>query len=117
MQLTRFLLSKNFKEIWHKIGVFGTLKSGLPNHYRMQSKCNGLSKFVCNAISKDKYPLVVSSRAMVPFILNKKGAGHNIHFEIYEVDSQMKIFLDKFENVGVLYVSCKGKKGIVVLLK
>ena len=67
-----------------KVFVYGTLKYGNPNHCHLLNAKNGYSKFMCNAVTKKKYPLVVSSTANIPFLINKEGAGHvRYHLDIY----------------------------------
>ncbi|XP_054164808.1 gamma-glutamylaminecyclotransferase C-like [Oppia nitens] len=81
----------------HLVFVYGTLKTGQPNHYLLNDKINGFSKFVGKAQTVDKWPLVISSKYNIPFLLNKQDFGKKICGEIYSVDDKMRDFLDKFE--------------------
>ena len=60
----------------YRVGVYGTLKKGFPNHSKMLNKENGLARFVKNAVTKYKYPLVIASCTNTPYLLNQKGTGH-----------------------------------------
>ena len=59
----------------HRIFVYGTLKRGQPNYFRLQDLKNGLAKFLGEAKLTKNYPLVVASRYNVPVLLNKEGEG------------------------------------------
>lgn len=67
-----------------RIFVYGTLKQGFPNFHFMHNPKNGVAKFVCNAVTVKKYPLVVAGTAKIPFILNQEGIG--------EVGRAVKLF-------------------------
>ncbi|KAM9328686.1 gamma-glutamylaminecyclotransferase-like [Pholidichthys leucotaenia] len=86
-----------------RIFVYGTLKKGQPNSYRMLDDNNGKTKFLGSAITTQKYPLVIAAQRNVPFLLNVPGQGHRVHGEIYEVDDQMLKFLDDLECVPTMY--------------
>lgn len=58
-----------------RVFVYGTLKSGQPNHFLMQDVKNGVSKFIAKAVTTEKFPLVVATRYNIPFLLNKPGTG------------------------------------------
>lgn len=60
----------------HKIFVYGTLKRGQPNYFRMQDPAKyGVSKFLGEAKLKRIYPMVVASKCNVPVLLDKEGEG------------------------------------------
>ena len=65
-------------EIFQKVFVYGTLKKGQPNHYLMidNPEKNGIARFYAQALSVNKYPLVVASHAHIPCMLDVKGQGH-----------------------------------------
>ncbi|TWW64000.1 Gamma-glutamylaminecyclotransferase [Takifugu flavidus] len=86
-----------------QIFVYGTLKRGQPNHYRMFDTSNGKAEFLATACTTQKYPLVIATQHNIPFLLNIPGNGHRIQGEIYEVDEQMLKFLDAFEGVPTMY--------------
>lgn len=86
-----------------QIFVYGTLKRGQPNHYRMFDTSNGKTEFLATACTTQKYPLVIATQHNIPFLLNIPGNGHRIQGEIYKVDEQMLKFLDAFEGVPTMY--------------
>ncbi|XP_041821753.1 gamma-glutamylaminecyclotransferase B-like [Chelmon rostratus] len=83
--------------------VYGTLKKGQPNFYRMFDRANGKTEFLASACTTQKYPLVIASKYNIPFLLNIPGQGHRVQGEIYKVDYQMLKFLDAFEKVPTMY--------------
>lgn len=84
--------------------VYGTLKRGQPNHNVMTDSGNGMATFVCCCQTVDKYPLVIATAANIPFLLvQKKGEGHNILGEVWEVDTKMRDTLDYFEGYPGYY--------------
>nr|XP_046237985.1 gamma-glutamylaminecyclotransferase-like isoform X2 [Scatophagus argus] len=83
--------------------VYGTLKRGQPNNYRMFDRTNGKAELLASASTIQKYPLVIASKYNVPFLLNVPGQGHRVMGEIYKVDDRMLKFLDAFEGVPTMY--------------
>ena len=73
-----------FLEIMENVFIYGTLKNGNPNHCQIANPVNGQAKFVCNAITKKKYPLVVGTTANIPFLINKEGFG-NVRYLVFSV--------------------------------
>ncbi|KAM3584990.1 uncharacterized protein V6R79_004479 [Siganus canaliculatus] len=86
-----------------RVFVYGTLKKGQPNYYRMFESVNGKAAFLGSACTAEKYPLVIANKFNIPFLLNIPGKGHQVHGEIYKVDKQMLDFLDEFEGVPTMY--------------
>ncbi|CAG2181391.1 unnamed protein product [Oppiella nova] len=82
----------------HLMFVYGTLKTGQPNHYLMNDSENGVAQFVAKGQTLDKWPLVIASKYNIPFLLHKKDFGKRICGEIYSVDNKMRHFLDEFES-------------------
>lgn len=58
------------------IFVYGTLKQGQPNYYHLESTENGHALFRSAATTINKYPLVISTKYNIPFLLHKEGVGH-----------------------------------------
>ncbi|XP_072542516.1 gamma-glutamylaminecyclotransferase B-like isoform X1 [Salminus brasiliensis] len=85
------------------IFVYGTLKKGQPNYYRMLDIANGKSEFLGYASTVEKYPLVIAGKYNIPFLLNVPGMGQHVQGEIYSVDDQMLKFLDRFESCPQMY--------------
>lgn len=86
-----------------KVFVYGTLKKGQPNHHWLTNTMNGAASYISNGTTKIKYPLVISTRYNIPFLLNKPGIGKNIKGEIYEIDDEMLSKLDILEDYPELY--------------
>lgn len=86
-----------------QIFVYGTLKRGQPNHYRMLDSANGHSSFLSSACTVGKFPLIISGQYNIPFLLDAPGRGHRIQGEVYSVDERMLAFLDDFERVPTWY--------------
>ena len=55
--------------------MYGTLKRGQPNYFRLQDTANGVAKFLGEARLSEKYPLVVASKYSIPMLLDKPGTG------------------------------------------
>jgi len=83
--------------------VYGTLKSGEPNHHWMTETENGSGILRWRGTTCQKYPLVIASRYNIPFLLDVAGQGHNIHGEVYEIDEKKLAYLDILENYPILY--------------
>ena len=58
----------------HRIFVYGTLKRGNPNYFRLSAKY-GVAKFVGVAKLVKNYPLVIASQYNIPFLLGAEGKG------------------------------------------
>lgn len=87
----------------HRLFVYGTLKSGQPNHNILRDPTNGLAKYWCKATTTTKMPLVIGTRYNIPFLLNRPGVGSYVTGEIYEVDDQMMDILDNLEDCQRIY--------------
>ncbi|GMT17954.1 hypothetical protein PFISCL1PPCAC_9251, partial [Pristionchus fissidentatus] len=85
-----------------RVFVYGTLKQGEPNHSVMTST-EGWSRFRGAARSVTSFPLVVGTQFNIPFVLDKRGEGNEIHGELYEVDEKKLATLDALEAHPVLY--------------
>lgn len=86
-----------------KVFVYGTLKTGEPNHYWLTKPENGAAQFVSAATTTIAYPLVVATRYNIPFLLEKPGCGNKISGEIFCIDETMLKNLDILEDYPVLY--------------
>ena len=42
--------------------VYGTLKRGQPNHHWLSTAENGWQRFIGEAVTEEKFPLVIASR-------------------------------------------------------
>ena len=74
----------------HNVAVYGTLKRGHGNYERFLSD----SKFLGDGVTKDRYPLVINS---LPYVLNKKGLGHNVEVDVFRVSGDVLAQLDILE--------------------
>ncbi|XP_067259984.1 gamma-glutamylaminecyclotransferase C-like isoform X2 [Chanodichthys erythropterus] len=86
-----------------QVFVYGTLKRGQPNYFRMMDADNGRAEFVAHARTVERYPLVIATKYNIPFLLNVPGTGQRIQGEIYSVDKKMLDFLDWLENCPEKY--------------
>lgn len=86
-----------------KVFVYGTLKTGEPNHHWLTDANNGYAKFFANATTTKKMPLIIATRYNIPFLLNKPDTGKYIIGEVYEIDEQMMGKLDILEDYPNLY--------------
>jgi len=90
----------------HPVAVYGTLKRGKGNHPLLHD-----AMFVGNAVTKDKYPLVIRNWGL-PFLINKPHVGSNVKVEIYLVSDFILQRLDLLEGHPDWY-SRKRRKFIV----
>ena len=72
------------------VAVYGTLKKGKHNYYSYLTS----SKHVGAGKTKDKYPLLVQG---IPYMVDKKGTGHNVVVDIFKVSDSTLMHLDKLE--------------------
>lgn len=86
-----------------QIFVYGTLKNGQPNYFRMLDAANGKAEFLGCARTVEKYPLIIAGKYNVPFLLHLPGKGQHVQGEVYRVDDQMLKFLDWFESCPQMY--------------
>ncbi|XP_067298329.1 gamma-glutamylaminecyclotransferase C-like isoform X2 [Pseudorasbora parva] len=86
-----------------QVFVYGTLKKGQPNHFRMLDAAKGRAEFVAQARTVERYPLVIATKYNIPFLLNVPGTGQRVYGEIYSVDQKMLKFLDEFEMTPKMY--------------
>lgn len=83
--------------------IYGTLKKGQPNYHNMLDTTKGSAKYLGQARTMDKYPLVIAGKYNIPFLLNVPGEGQRVQGEIYSVDDQMLKYLDWFEGCPQMY--------------
>uniref|UniRef100_A0A131XL02 Gamma-glutamylcyclotransferase family protein n=1 Tax=Hyalomma excavatum TaxID=257692 RepID=A0A131XL02_9ACAR len=81
----------------HYVFVYGTLKTGEPNHRVMEDSKNGKATLIGTAVTAKKWPLVIASAYNIPYLLHCEGKGHSISGELYSVDDKMLAVLDEFE--------------------
>lgn len=57
----------------HKVFVYGTLKKGEPNHPWFSKDNRGYYKYLYEAKTKDKFPLIIGTQYNIPFLLYSPG--------------------------------------------
>ncbi|KAJ8401258.1 hypothetical protein AAFF_G00384890 [Aldrovandia affinis] len=85
------------------IFVYGTLKRGQPNHFRMMDAANGKAEYCGRGRTVQSFPLVIAGEHNIPFLLNVPGSGRRVKGEVYRVDGPMLAFLDEFEGCPHMY--------------
>lgn len=90
-------------DILIKVFVYGTLKSGEPNHYWMTDESQGMAQLLSAGETIEKYPLVTATRFNIPFLVNLPGEGHRISGEIYAIDENKLKHLDILEDYPRFY--------------
>lgn len=71
--------------------IYGTLKKGFENHHFLNN-----AKFIGNAITKDRYPMVNVVKAY-PYLIDKKGIGEFVKGEAYNINNKILSKLDLLE--------------------
>ena len=79
------------------IAVYGTLKKGHSNYYGHL----GGSTFLGSGKTKDKYPLIIKG---LPFLVDKKGVGHNVEVDVFKVSDSTLANLDILEGHPRWYI-------------
>ena len=74
----------------HVIAVYGTLKKGHGNYYNYLAD----SKMIGSGHTFDKYPLIVQG---LPYLVDKKGIGHNVEVDVFKVSGEVFADLDRLE--------------------
>ncbi|CAG9813780.1 unnamed protein product [Phaedon cochleariae] len=82
----------------HMVFVYGTLKKGEPNHSWFSKNAGGFYKYLADAKTTEKYPLIIATKYNIPFILESPGNGTNVIGELYEVDDKVMADLDILED-------------------
>jgi len=97
-----------------KIFAYGSLKRGKKLHYFLKK-----AKFLGEAISCDKYPMILSKSKWYPYLINKKRFGYRIKGEVYEVSPSLLKKLDRLEEIPFYYYRkkipiCLNQKRVLV---
>jgi gamma-glutamylaminecyclotransferase len=72
------------------VAVYGTLKKGYSNYWSYLAS----STHVGSGKTKDKYPLLVDT---LPYLVNKRGTGHNVEVDVFSVSDETFDRLDRLE--------------------
>jgi len=78
--------------------VYGSLKKGKKLYYYLKN-----AKFLGNAVTCDKYPLILSKSGWYPYLLDKKGEGKKVKGEVYKISPKLLKILDRLEEVPHYY--------------
>jgi len=62
-------------ELRHRVFVYGTLKCGQPNHHLMNMHELGHCRLIGTARTDDGFPLIITTRWNLPFLLHAPGHG------------------------------------------
>jgi len=73
------------------MAVYGTLKYRGSNYYNYLVH----SEYVGGGYTKDKYPLIIEG---LPYLLSKKGKGHNVDVDVFLVDKETLVEVDALES-------------------
>lgn len=86
------------------VAVYGTLREGYGNNHLLMT-----SKHIGTGLTYNKYPMVASG---IPFVIDRKGAGHHVVVDLYVVDKVSLTDLDRLESHPNWYE--RRKTGIIV---
>jgi len=81
-----------------KVFVYGSLKRGKKLSYFLKN-----AKFLGEAITCDKYPMILSKSKWYPYLIEKKAKGYKIRGEVYEISPALLKKLDRLEEVPFYY--------------
>eukprot|EP00743_Colponemidia_sp_Colp-15_P004463 GILK01004813.1.p1 GENE.GILK01004813.1~~GILK01004813.1.p1 ORF type:complete len:175 (-),score=17.62 GILK01004813.1:108-599(-) len=87
----------------HFVFVYGTLKTGFPNHYYLQLGGQDGYEYIGQALTKERYPMVLLNKRFVPALLHVAGSGNRIAGEVFKVDDKILAHLDELEGVASNY--------------
>uniref|UniRef100_A0A914EPQ5 Gamma-glutamylcyclotransferase family protein n=1 Tax=Acrobeloides nanus TaxID=290746 RepID=A0A914EPQ5_9BILA len=87
----------------HLVFLYGTLKTGEPNHHVLNNPDTGVHELIGIGHTIEKFTLVIATQFNIPFLLNEPGKGHQITGEIYSVDEKKLAELDRLEDYPNLY--------------
>lgn len=79
------------------VAVYGTLKKGNSNYFAYLMD----SKMVGSGVTKDRYPMLIQG---LPYLVEKKGVGHNVNVDVFKVSDSVLKDLDKLEGHPNWYV-------------
>ena len=96
-----------------RVFVYGSLKRGKKLHSLLEN-----AKFLGEAITCNKYPMILSKSKWYPYLIEKKDVGYKIKGEVYEISPALLKRLDKVEENPFYYYRkkisiCLNKKRIL----
>lgn len=93
------MASQNTKGL-HKVFVYGTLKKEEPNHSWFSKEKGGYYKFLYEAKTKEKYPLIIGTKYNIPFLLHSPGSYFKISIiRVYILHFYCGLFLYDMSDV------------------
>jgi gamma-glutamylcyclotransferase (GGCT)/AIG2-like uncharacterized protein YtfP len=78
--------------------VYGSLKKGKKLHYYLKN-----AKFLGEAFTCEKYPMILSKSGWYPYLIEKKGVGYHVKGELYETSPKLLKILDRVEEAPHYY--------------
>ncbi len=79
----------------HEIFVYGTLREGYPNHHHnVGDRKAGTFRTV------EQFPLVLNGSRYSPCLIDSPGQGYSVRGEVYRVDDEGLILMDKLERIA-----------------
>jgi gamma-glutamylaminecyclotransferase len=75
--------------------VFGTLKSGFPNHWHLAGQ-----EYLGTCATALTYPLYLIEPRHSPWLIDAPGSGHRVRGELYRVDHNCLRELDHLERIS-----------------
>ncbi len=81
-----------------RIFVYGSLKKDKKLHGYLKN-----SKFLGNALTCHKYPMILSKSGWYPYLFEKKGIGKYVKGEVYDVSPNILKVLDRVEEAPYYY--------------
>ncbi len=79
------------------VAVYGTLKKGYSNYWNYLTT----STYLGSGSTQDRYPLVING---LPYLVDKKGTGHNVEVDVFKVNDAVMDKLDRLEGHPNWYV-------------
>lgn len=76
--------------------VYGTLKSGFPNHARFLGGARRVGEFQ----TVEAFPLVLNGKRCSPCLIDRPGAGETVQGEVYAADAGTLAALDRLERTA-----------------
>jgi len=79
----------------NRLFVFGTLKEGFPNFNK--NKC---SRLAGDFHTRKPYPLYLIGERSSPWLILKKGQGHQVYGQVFNVSNAALLYMDKLERIS-----------------
>merc|ERR1711953_1076500 len=99
------LHTASFHKMSFNIFVYGTLKTGEPNHYWFEEASTSLTavELVGPGVTQERLPLITATEFNIPMLLDSPGDGLHIKGEVYRIDQKILDHLDILEAHPTLY--------------